>query len=360
MADNGQRPGRDDPSGTRSCLFLRAVLSLVEERLRAGLDARSDAIVPAGLRSIPGVAEAALRPAADPPEPGERMWPAGPGRRLGVVLDGDLDDCGVPEALACLAALLDASSRPEHAARPARSADAALDAEKSEFIATVVHDLATPLTPIVAYAGLLADPDTGPLTPSQQQFIEVIERNALRLSELLTDLPLLADPVSPELELRPERTDPMTMVRDVVAQFRPGALRSGVSLRYQARPGPALTCDPIRVRRMLDILLTGALTGSTQGDAIEVAARPTVEGWCIEMTHTVADGGSTGQNGEAAYSDGAAPRAQWPSHTTARVIAGMHGGTLSIDIGDGRRTAQVRLPWEPPLDQPPLDQEEIP
>ncbi|WP_030176908.1 sensor histidine kinase [Spirillospora albida] len=359
MPDNGQRPGRDEPSGTRSCQFLRAVLALVEERLRTGLDARSDAIVPAGLRSMPGVTEAALRPAADPTDPGERTWPAGPGRRLGVVLDDDLDECGVPEALACLAALLDASSRPDSAARPV-PADAGLDAEKSEFIATVVHDLATPLTPIVAYAGLLADPDTGPLTPSQQQFIEVIERNALRLSELLTDLPLLADPVSPELELRPERTDPMTMVRDVVAQFRPGALRSGVSLRFQARPGPALTCDPIRIRRMLDILLTGALTGSTQGDAIEVAARPTVEGWCIEMTHTVAGCGPAGENGEAAYSDGGEARAQWPSHTTARVIAGMHGGTLSIDIGDGRRTAQVRLPWEPPLDPTPLDQEENP
>nr|BFE89314.1 hypothetical protein GCM10020093_119160 [Planobispora longispora] len=186
-----------DPANT-----TQAILGLLSERLRGGSDsdgARTESTLVAGLRSVPGVLQAELRPAdSTPPSGGELLWPAGPGRLLAVTLRDGYNSHGVPEALACLAATLDVTWRRDAEAHTGPlSRDTALATAKTEFIATVIHDLATPITPILAYAGLLADPDTGPLTTDQREFVKVIERNAMRLSELLNDLPLLVDPPRP-------------------------------------------------------------------------------------------------------------------------------------------------------------------
>ncbi|GGS86314.1 hypothetical protein GCM10010156_51060 [Planobispora rosea] len=349
-----------DPSNT-----ARAILGLLNERLRGGGDsdgARTEPTLLAGLRSVPGILRAELRPAdATPPSGGELLWPAGPGRLLAVTLRDGYDSHGVPEALACLAATLDVSLRRDAEANAApASRDAALTAAKTEFIATVIHDLATPITPILAYAGLLSDPDTGPLTTDQREFVKVIERNAMRLSELLNDLPLLVDPASPELELRRERVDPMELVRDIVGQLRPGAVHAGITLRYHARPGPALACNSIRIRRMLDILLTAAITRSAPGDIVDVEARPTVDGWHIEIACLASgdahENAPAGRDGEAGPVPGRreslAREDSWPRLGMARAIAGMHDGTLHItDDGTKGSVISVELPWEPVRDR---------
>ncbi|WP_153054635.1 sensor histidine kinase [Planomonospora sphaerica] len=346
----------DDVDDVAAVDTTRAILGLLDERLRGSDDAggaNADATLLAGIRSVPGVLSAELRPAdATPPADGERLWPAGPGRMLAVTLAAGFEDHGVPEALSCLAATLDASWRRDAETRSGGPSDAAtLAAAKTEFISTVVHDLATPITPILAYAGLLADPETGPLTGDQSEFVKVIERNAMRLSELLNDLPLLADPATTEPELRPERIDPMEMVRDIVAQFRPGALHAGVSLRYHARPGPALSCNTVRVRRMLDILLTAAITRAGPGDAVEVELRPTVDGWRVEIGCVAADGEASLTDQAGRGEDPAGEKA-WPRLGMARAIAGMHGGTLQlIENGTRRSEVRVELPWEPVRDR---------
>ncbi|MFC4061865.1 sensor histidine kinase [Planomonospora corallina] len=334
----------------------RAVLGLLGERLRGSEDTNgmsADTALIAGLRSVPGVLGAGLRPAdSTPPGQGERLWPAGPGRMLAVTLEPGLDGHGVPEALACLAAALDATWRRDAEARAdAPSQSETLAAAKTEFISTVVHDLATPITPILAYSGLLADPETGPLTDDQREFVKVIERNAVRLSELLNDLPLLADPSATEPELRPERIDPMEMVREVVAQFRPGALHAGVSLRYHARPGPALSCNAVRVRRMLDILLTAAITRAGPGDTVEIELRPTVDGWLIEIACAVS-GQEANVTDQAGRGEDPAGEKAWPRLGMARAIVGMHGGTLQLsENGTKRSEVRVELPWEPVLER---------
>ncbi|WP_344865589.1 HAMP domain-containing sensor histidine kinase [Planomonospora alba] len=356
MLNSGGRLGRTAARPSDAVETTRAILGLLGERLRGSEDTNgmnADTVLLAGLRSVPGVLGAELRPAdATPPADGERLWPAGPGRMLAVTLAQGLDGQGVPEALACLAAALDASWRRDAESRAeAPSHTEKLAAAKTEFISTVVHDLATPITPILAYAGLLADPETGPLTGDQREFVKVIERNAVRLSELLNDLPLLADPSAAEPELRPERVDPMELVREVVSQFRAGALHAGVSLRYHARPGPALSCNAVRIRRMLDILLTAAITRAGPGDSVEVELRPTVDGWLTEITCTLS-GEEANVTDQAGRGEDPAGEKAWPRLGMARAIAGMHGGTLQlVEDGTTRSQVLVELPWEPAHDQ---------
>ncbi|WP_067473227.1 sensor histidine kinase [Actinomadura hibisca] len=369
MLNHGDHLDRTAPCGTDASDTVRAILALLQGRLRSpdapGTE-RSNTVLLDGLRAAPGVVRAELRPAEAGPEfPGERVWPAGPGRSLAVTLQEDADGCGVAEALGCLAATIEAGAGTGTKAEteagtgagteaetgagtgaeavpgtPDGTADAleeaALRLDHAGMIGTVVHDLTTPLTPILAYAGLLSDPDTGPLTDVQRQFAQVIERNALRLSELLHDLPLLADPTAPSSRRRLEPVDPMELAHKVVSRFREDAHRADVALLCQARRGPTLRCDPVRVRRMLDILVSGALAAAGPGDTVTVVAEPAEQGWRIGVAWRLAEPAPT------------AGPARWPRESTARAIAAMHGGTLRTTADAEGRSAVAQLPWEPP------------
>ncbi len=61
----------------------------------------------------------------------------------------------------------------------------ALDESKSELLATVIHELRTPMTSISAYTELLQDSD---VTVKQLKHLDAIERSAHRLTALVDDL----------------------------------------------------------------------------------------------------------------------------------------------------------------------------
>ena len=65
-----------------------------------------------------------------------------------------------------------------------------LDELKTRFLATVSHELRSPLTSIVSYAELIRD--EGGLAPTAARFLDVISRNAERITKLVGDLLLLS------------------------------------------------------------------------------------------------------------------------------------------------------------------------
>jgi len=67
-----------------------------------------------------------------------------------------------------------------------------LDRQKSDFLATVSHELRTPLTSIIGYLELLQDHGAGELSTQQQQMLQVIDRNAVRLRSLIEDVMVLS------------------------------------------------------------------------------------------------------------------------------------------------------------------------
>ena len=78
----------------------------------------------------------------------------------------------------------------------------ALDRRKSTFIATLSHELHTPLTSIADYTEILADAEAGPLTPKQQQILDTISRNTARLRNLIEN------PQAPRRLPQPRRSHP--------------------------------------------------------------------------------------------------------------------------------------------------------
>ncbi|MDX6372739.1 MAG: hypothetical protein QOD98_1727 [Nocardioidaceae bacterium] len=114
---------------------------------------------------------------------------------------GPLSDrsMGAAQTLADVASayLLNAQARVDLAAVSATEREAleklrVIDRTKTEFLATVIHELRTPMTSIVGYLELLLGGDTGDLTDVQHELLEAIDRNGHRLTALADDLLTLA------------------------------------------------------------------------------------------------------------------------------------------------------------------------
>ncbi len=60
--------------------------------------------------------------------------------------------------------------------------------DRTRFISTMTHELRLPLTSIRGYSDLMAKQLVGPLNDQQQNFMETIQRNILRMTRLISDL----------------------------------------------------------------------------------------------------------------------------------------------------------------------------
>ena len=101
---------------------------------------------------------------------------------------------------------------------------------RSEFVASVSHELRTPTTSIVGYAETLME-EGDRLDPDLRSMVEVIHRNALRLTALFEDLLSLArlDSRSSPLPLRPVRV--ASIASEIVDKWRPAAQEKGISFQ---------------------------------------------------------------------------------------------------------------------------------
>ncbi|MFT5683216.1 MAG: two-component system phosphate regulon sensor histidine kinase PhoR [Myxococcota bacterium] len=101
---------------------------------------------------------------------------------------------------------------------------------RSEFVASVSHELRTPTTSIVGYAETLME-EGDRLEPDLRSMVEVIHRNALRLTALFEDLLSLArlDNRSSPLPLLPVRV--AAIVSEVLDKWRPAADKKNISFQ---------------------------------------------------------------------------------------------------------------------------------
>jgi two-component system phosphate regulon sensor histidine kinase PhoR len=107
---------------------------------------------------------------------------------------------------------------------------------RRDFIANVSHELRTPLTSIQGYSETLLDitPENGAPT---REFLDIIRKNAARMSRLTEDLLTLARVESGETRFDAEPVPPMELLHDAEESFREIAKGYGVELQIQETPG---------------------------------------------------------------------------------------------------------------------------
>ncbi|MDQ1647535.1 MAG: hypothetical protein QOJ50_3719 [Cryptosporangiaceae bacterium] len=227
---------------------------------------------------------------------------------------------------------------------------------KNEFVAIVSHEMRSPLTAVVSFSHLLADPEQGPLSPRQLEFVDVIDRNAVRLLRLIDDLLLLTRIESGGLPLQLSIGSPAELVRTAAADHALAADAADVKIDCEVTEGPFAEYDEVRLHQVLSNVLGNALKFSVTGGTVRVRAHPALGGggWAIEVAdHGIGipeveidklfspfvRGSNAGRRGVPGTGLGL---------VVSRAIIDMHGGMLAVESTEGEgTTVRIHLPLRP-------------
>jgi two-component system, OmpR family, phosphate regulon sensor histidine kinase PhoR len=147
---------------------------------------------------------------------------------------------------------------------------------RRDFIANVSHELRTPLTSIQGYAETLLEANgvAGP----QREFLEIIRKNAMRMSRLTEDLLVLARVESGEQAFNMQLTMPQELLDDASQTFRELAASRGIELSVINTSNSAVLVDRYAIHQVLSNLIDNALKYGDQGGKILLGAGETEEG----------------------------------------------------------------------------------
>ncbi|PVG82037.1 hypothetical protein DDE18_15235 [Nocardioides gansuensis] len=139
-----------------------------------------------------------------------------------------------------------------------------LDRYRADLIATISHELKTPLTSIIGHVELLDELDTG--VPS----VRAIERSAHRLHKLVDRL-LSYSRLHGEIREVRRRFDLVELCRSTVEHSGFQAATSGLSLDLEVLDEPLpVTGDPHEVSLIVDNLVGNALKYTPRGGSVRV------------------------------------------------------------------------------------------
>jgi signal transduction histidine kinase len=163
-----------------------------------------------------------------------------------------------------------------------------LDQIKSDLVATVSHELKTPLTSVRLVLHLLLEETVGPLTPKQAELLVDARDNAERLLNMIEQLLALArlEQASDALVVHPEA--PADLLRTAAEAARPRAEDHHLTLSVEAADDlPAIAANPLRLGQALNNLLDNALAYTPSGGRITMsAARVDEQHVCLSVSDT--------------------------------------------------------------------------
>jgi len=167
----------------------------------------------------------------------------------------------VPDGLHIVASIRDISHRRE------------IERIKDDFIATVSHDLRTPLTSVVGSLGLLRAGAAGPLPESASQLVEIAENNARRLIRLTNDILDLEKFGTGQMALELASTDLVSLLRQAVAETEAPARVKSVTFKVDAVEHLLVMADRQRLLQVAANLLSNAVRHTPANSTVAVIIR---------------------------------------------------------------------------------------
>jgi PAS domain S-box-containing protein len=140
---------------------------------------------------------------------------------------------------------------------------------KDNVLATVSHELLTPLTAMTGWIKMLR---SGELSePQIERAHEVIDRNLSSQKELINDLLNVSRMVSGKLTVTPQPLDPAPIIQQIIDSVRPSVDAKQLQLEIDLDLDVgAVPLDPVRFQQIISNLLTNAVKFTQVGGLIRV------------------------------------------------------------------------------------------
>jgi two-component system sensor histidine kinase HydH len=137
-----------------------------------------------------------------------------------------------------------------------------------QLSAGLAHEVRNPLASIGGAAAILRKNSES--AERREEFLEIIEKECLRLNRLLTNFLDFARPRPPEYQL----TEVGPVLESVVGLAAHSVGRQPIQLRTNTAPGvPAITCDPEQIKQVLLNLTINSVQAMPDGGEIVLSTR---------------------------------------------------------------------------------------
>jgi len=146
---------------------------------------------------------------------------------------------------------------------------ARVERTRRDFIANVSHELRTPLTSLLGYTETLLDESAD---SKSQEFLEIIRRNAQRMSRLTEDLLTLARVESGEYPLEQSAVSANELLRDAQISFNEIAKNKGLIIEITDSPDVQVFADRDAIHQVFANLIDNAMKYAPNGKKIEIGA----------------------------------------------------------------------------------------
>jgi two-component system sensor histidine kinase BaeS len=141
--------------------------------------------------------------------------------------------------------------------------------QRRRLLADVTHELRTPLSIIRGNVEGMLDG----IYPRDDPHLSPIVEETKQMARLLDDLHTLATAEAGALTLHPDSIDLGALIADTVSAFAPRANNAEIGLTSEVAPLPEIELDPIRIRQVIENLLTNAIRYTPEGGRIVISAR---------------------------------------------------------------------------------------
>jgi PAS domain S-box-containing protein len=149
-----------------------------------------------------------------------------------------------------------------------------LQQQREDFVATLTHDLKTPISATNRAVKFLLEGDFGPVSDGQREILETIHQSNKALYSLVQTLLDVYRFDSGVKELNMKMTNVAAIITHMVTELMPLAQEKGIELRASL-PGDSkeVQCDDDEIRRVIQNLIDNSLKFTASGGTITVAMK---------------------------------------------------------------------------------------
>ena len=161
-----------------------------------------------------------------------------------------------------------------------------VDAAKTDLVATVSHELKSPLTSVRMALHILLEKTVGALTPKQDELLTAARNDTERLLRILNDLLDLARLEEGSTALHLETVAPAELLAVVMKEMVDKFSDKDLSVNCVVEPDlPAVPVDRQRIYHVFSNLVSNAIKHSPMNGEITLSAEP-ADDHCVEFSVT--------------------------------------------------------------------------
>jgi len=228
-----------------------------------------------------------------------------------------------------------------------------IDALKSDVVATVSHELKTPLTSLRLATHMLLEKGTGDMNDVQRELASTARDETERLQSTVDELLDLVRIEGEAGAVKPSRVDPAALLREVASAHHTLAAMKRLHIEVEAANGKSVEVDAEQIAIVIGNLLSNAIRHSRDDGRVILRAKDEETAIVFE----VRDEGEGIAKEHLAHIferhwSGAEPATLKGRHglglAIAKEIAARHGGTIEVEseLGKGS-TFRLRIPHAP-------------